>query len=69
MNQKIIPEQVALYDYALQDNFHEWPDLIAANQIDARTLLQPDMTHLSDPAGTDLMFERTVRHLCYPPER
>jgi hypothetical protein len=68
MNEKIIPAQVALYDYAMQDNFHEWPDLIAAQQIDARTLLQPDMTHLSDPAGTDLMFERTVRHLCYAPE-
>jgi hypothetical protein len=63
MNEKVIPEQVARHGYGLQDNFHEWPRVIAAAQIDARSLLQPDMTHLSDPAGTDLMFERTVLHL------
>jgi hypothetical protein len=68
MNEKVIPEQIARFGYALQDNFHEWPDRIAAAHLDTRTLLQPDMTHLSDPAGTDLMFEQTVPHLCYQPD-
>jgi hypothetical protein len=65
MNDKVIPENVAMYNYSLQDNFHEWPPYIAAHHIDPASLLQPDMTHLTDPAGTDLMFEMTIPHLCY----
>jgi hypothetical protein len=64
MNESIIPNEIATHHYRLQDNFHAWPRLIAEREIDPRTLLQPDMTHLSDPVGTDLMFELTIEQLC-----
>jgi hypothetical protein len=67
MNDEIIPENVAKYHYTLQDNFHEWPGYITAQHIDPNTLLMPDMTHLTEPAGTDVMFAMTVPHLCYKP--
>jgi hypothetical protein len=64
MNESIIPQEISRHHYRLLDNFHEWPRLIAERGIDPRTLLQPDMTHLSDPVGTDLMFELTIGQLC-----
>jgi len=65
MNEKIIPKSVARYGYRLQDNFHDWPAHIRSRAVDPETLLQPDQTHLSEPIGTDLMFETTAPHLCY----
>lgn len=65
MNESVIPEQVNKYGYTLQDNFHGWPTYIAAQHIDPKTLIQSDMTHLTEPAGTDVMFQFTTPHLCY----
>jgi len=67
MNNVVLPEQVRKYDYQLQDNFHEFPDYIAKHQLDPSTLIMRDQTHLTEPAGTDVMFDLTVPHLCYAP--
>lgn len=69
MNAGVIPEQVARFDYAYQDNYREFPRYIAAHQLDPKTLIMPDDTHLSEPHGTDVMFALTIPHLCYVPER
>lgn len=64
MNLRVIPSAVAQYGYVLQDNFHDFPNYIAAHHIDPKTLLMVDDTHLSEPAGTDVMFALTIPHLC-----
>lgn len=67
MNESVIPDQVESHGFVLQDNFHDWPAYIAANDLVPATLIQSDMTHLSEPAGTDVMFQLTIPHLCYAP--
>ena len=69
MNERVIPEETRRYGYTLQDNFHAWPKYIAARNLDPVTLLKSDMTHLSEPAGTDVMFELTIPHLCTLPRQ
>jgi hypothetical protein len=69
MNEKVIPENVRQYGYTLQDNFHLWPSYIVSHHIDPLTLLKPDLTHLSEPIGTEVMFAFTVPHLCYGAQR
>jgi hypothetical protein len=68
MNNVILPEQTERYMYRLQDNFHAFPDYIARHHLDPSTLIMRDQTHLSEPAGTDVMFALTVPHLCYKPK-
>ncbi|MET0344267.1 MAG: hypothetical protein ABW252_24845 [Polyangiales bacterium] len=67
MNDKIIPEVVAKHGYVLQDNFHAWDDAARAEGVDPKATIDADETHLSEPAGTDVMFDLTVPHLCFAP--
>lgn len=67
MNDVVIPQNVSQYGYRLQDNFRGFPRYIAAHGLDPSTLIMADDTHLSEPAGTDVMFALTVPHLCYKP--
>lgn len=67
MNESVIPELVSENDYTLQDNFHDWPKYIRDHKLDPETLIQDDETHLTEPAGTDVMFNLTIPHLCYAP--
>lgn len=67
MNEALIPVQVAEHGYTLQDNFHDWPKYIRDNGLDPEALIQEDDTHLTEPAGTDVMFALTIPHLCYVP--
>jgi hypothetical protein len=67
MNDVVIPENVSRYMYRLQDNFRGFPGYIAAHGLDPRALIMADDTHLTEPAGTDVMFALTVPHLCYKP--